>query len=101
MCAEERCAMREGFTKYGILPNETTDFSTNAVPIRCGSDAGPAEAEACRSRSNPQIRRAREWSCVLECAGMSVRDGREVKAAVRQAPVISVHVKDSRRDTSR
>jgi hypothetical protein len=52
MCAEERCAMREGFTKYGnITPNETTDFLYKRGPDPLlAVMQGQREAEACRSR---------------------------------------------------
>jgi hypothetical protein len=52
MCAEDRCAMREGFTKYGnITPNETTDFLYKRGPDPLlAVMQGQREAEACRSR---------------------------------------------------
>jgi len=50
MCAEERCAMREGFTSTEYYPNETTDFLYNAVRSVAGSDAGPAGGRGVRSR---------------------------------------------------
>jgi len=71
-----------------ITPNETTDFLYKRGPDPLlAVMQGQREAEACRSRSNPQIRRGEgSWSCVLECAGMSGAGWAEVKAAVRQAP---------------